>query len=52
MSLEVVRKDGSWWITNTGSEVGDFGPYETKAQAEDDARGIKAFHKYEMPETD
>lgn len=38
MELE-KRKDG-WWITNM-PDGGECGPYDTKAEAADDKRGLK-----------
>jgi len=37
----VVKKfgDGFWWILGD-EEYGPYGPYNTKAEAEDDKRGI------------
>ncbi len=44
--MKVVKKDGSWWITGYDDDSEDFGPYDTKADAEDDMRGLKRFDKF------
>jgi hypothetical protein len=41
----VERADG-WWILNAEGAACDCGPYDTKAEALDDARGMKNFAKY------
>lgn len=42
MEATYRKAEDGWWII--GFEV-PMGPYETKAEAEDDARGVKRFHK-------
>jgi hypothetical protein len=47
---EVERREDGWWITGLPEDVGDCGPYDTKASAEDDRRGMERFTKYEGKE--
>ena len=43
----VTRKLGShWWITGD-EKAGHIGPYDTKAEAEDDRRGLTRSNRYE-----
>ena len=42
MNLKLKRINGEWWIV--GDLGGDIGPYFTKAEAEDDLRGLLKFY--------
>ena len=41
----ITRRDGAWWVD--GFECGPMGPYATKAEAEDDAKGVRNFYRRE-----
>jgi len=43
--MKSVKRSDGWWITNI-PECEDCGPYDTKAEAEDDQRGLERFEKY------
>lgn len=43
--LAVVRRDGKWWILDE-DDPEPIGPYDTRAEAETDARGLRRFAKY------
>jgi hypothetical protein len=42
------RADGCWWVV--GFPCGDMGPYTTKEEAREDARGVRDFYRYEWDE--
>ncbi len=42
--MKPVKRSDGWWITETGDE--DYGPYSTKAEAEDGIRGLERYDKY------
>ena len=42
----VQKKTNGWWITDPET-LDQYGPYDTKALAEDDARGIDRFYQRE-----
>lgn len=44
---ELERRSDGWWIL--GFECGPVGPYETKAEAQEDQRGLVRFYE-ENPE--
>ena len=44
--MKTVKRGGYWWITGV-PDCEDCGPYHTKAEAEDDRRGMARFIKYE-----
>jgi len=46
MSMEIKRLGLHWFITGN-EEIGIMGPYETKAEAESDRRGIMRTIRYE-----
>ena len=48
MTLTVKRMGRWWWITGYNAEDwdGPIGPYDTKAEGESDARGIRRFIRY------
>lgn len=49
MKLEPILRNGKWELEG---DVGPFGPYETKAEALEDKRGLELFynkHRYEKP---
>jgi hypothetical protein len=43
--VAVVRRDGKWWIMSE-DDPEPIGPYDTRAEAEADARGLRRFAKY------
>lgn len=45
IKLTVVKREDGWWVTGHGE---DCGPYPTKAEAEDDKRGLERFWNYEV----
>ena len=45
MDITIKRQAGAWWIIDR-SDPEPIGPYTTKAEAEDDARGLVRFAKY------
>lgn len=44
--MKPVKLPDGWWIVEV-PECCDCGPYDTKAEAESDMRGLKRFEKYE-----
>jgi hypothetical protein len=42
----VEQRDDGWWITGLPEDIGNCGPYDTKASAEDDRRGMERFLKF------
>ena len=42
--MKTVKKDDGWWITEM-PEGDDCGPYDTKAEALDNLRGLRRFYK-------
>jgi hypothetical protein len=40
--MKIKKKDSGWWIID---ENDAYGPYDTKADAESDARGIERFYR-------
>jgi hypothetical protein len=42
-SFKVKKKEEGWFVTDTGSDDDEYGPYETKAEAADCAVGLKSF---------
>jgi len=45
MKLQTKLIRGSWWIV--GHSDGPMGPYSTRAEAEDDRRGLMRFEQHE-----
>ncbi len=48
-NIEYHRIDGKWWFTGdlpSGRPV-EYGPYDTKAEAEADARGLVRTYRFE-----
>jgi hypothetical protein len=43
-TLTVARRAGDWWVL--GDPSGDLGPYDKKAEAVDDRRGLLAFYRH------
>jgi len=43
--MKIVRRNDGWWIAEV-PECKDCGPYDTKAEAQDDKRGLEAFFKH------
>ena len=50
--MQLIKREDGWWIINVPSDVSECGPYDTKAEAADDMRGLKRFFKYENDPTD
>lgn len=46
ISMVVTQIDGKWWILDP-HDPDPLGPYQNKADAEADARGLKRFYRYE-----
>jgi len=44
MTLE--QRNREWWITGVPDTVTECGPYDTRAEAADDMRGLARFFKY------
>lgn len=44
--MKSVKRDGEWWITNMPDDEPDCGGYPTKADAEDDRKGLVQFFKH------
>jgi hypothetical protein len=44
--MKIEQRNGKWWITGLSLEL-DCGPYDTKAEAESDCRGMARFEKYQ-----
>lgn len=36
--MKCLKREDGWWIVNEGE---DYGPYDTKAEAEEDRRGLE-----------
>lgn len=51
-NLKVKRRQGSWWITGLPVDHDDgqtgVGPYERRADADDDRRGLERFYRVEI----
>lgn len=45
--LSLAQRAGEWSIT--GLDDGDLGPYQTRADAESDRRGVARFYRHEAP---
>lgn len=44
--LSLKKKDDGWWIIDPNNkDVPEYGPYDTKAEAEDCKRGTERFWK-------
>ena len=43
--MEIVKQPDGWWITGEPLDL-DCGPYDTKAEAESDMRGLARFEKH------
>jgi hypothetical protein len=39
--MQVTKKSDGWWIVNVPDTVTECGPYDTRAEAEDDRRGLE-----------
>ena len=45
--LEVVRRDKEWWVVDPNNEdVPEYGPYDTKKEAQECKKGVTNFWKY------
>jgi hypothetical protein len=44
--MRTIQRPDGWWITDLPDNEPDVGPYDTKAEAEDDRRGLERFFKY------
>ena len=45
MKLRTARLGRYWWIVGD-EEDGPYGPYDTRAEAEDDRKGIRRFERF------
>jgi hypothetical protein len=43
--MKLVKREDGWWITEV-PDCDDCGPYGTKAEADDDRRGLDRYFKY------
>jgi hypothetical protein len=43
--MKSVKRDDGWWVTDI-PDCQDCGPYDTKAAAEDDRKGMERTEKY------
>ena len=41
--IHVTKRPDGWWIVDTPPDILETGPYTTKAEAEDDLRGVEQF---------
>lgn len=41
--MRIVKRPDGWWIVDTPPDILETGPYSTKAEAEDDMRGVEQF---------
>lgn len=49
--MELVKRWDGWWIVEIPDSVTEAGPYDTKAEAEEDRRGLeRAFKKLDQAE--
>lgn len=39
--MELERRADGWWIVNVPDSVTECGPYDTKAEADEDRRGLR-----------
>ncbi|MFZ5832273.1 MAG: hypothetical protein ACOY3P_19480 [Planctomycetota bacterium] len=44
--MELEQRDDGWWITGVPDTVTECGPYQTKALAESDRRGLERTFKH------
>jgi len=42
----IVKRLGKYWWILGDEDAGPMGPYDTKAEAEDDRKGVKRFYKW------
>lgn len=49
MKLTVERRTDGWWIIHPDPNEIDCGPYHTKAEAEEDRRGLEYYWNNEAP---
>lgn len=45
--MKAVKRGVEWWITNT-PEGEDFGPYDSKDEANEGIRGLERFYNVEI----
>lgn len=43
--METVHRPDGWWIVNVPDTITECGPYDTRADAEQDRRGMAAFFR-------
>jgi hypothetical protein len=44
-TLTVEQRSDGWWVTGLPDDTPDVGPYDTKAEAESDRRGMSRFYR-------
>jgi len=44
--VKIVRRGKEWWIVGVESDVPECGPYQTRAEASADKRGLERFERY------
>ena len=47
MARLLIKQLGQQWYITGDEDAGVMGPYKTKGEAEESARGIRKFYKYE-----
>ena len=48
--MQIEKRDDGWWITNVPDWPEGCGPYDTKAEAVADRRGMNRFKRYQNEE--
>lgn len=43
--MDLEQRNGAWWITGVPDTVMEYGPYDTKAEAAGDMRGLANFFR-------
>lgn len=41
--LALLRRGNVWWVTGGGDELEEMGPYRTRAEANEDRRGVQRY---------
>ena len=48
--MKVEQRNGKWWVVDIPDTISEAGPYKTRAEAEQDRRGMEAFFRHEDDE--
>lgn len=43
--MKAKKLDGRWWLINVPDSVTEYGPYDTRAEAEESKRGLERTFK-------